>query len=147
MPSPLTKFVDREAAPRGDPRGNLFWGRLEHDGLPFRGHVPPAYSQDEFEANLVRVGDPHSRTFRTWIPEENEAYEHVLDMIVNGWAKCLHVARREPPDPATQFGLVVSIEWCQYFMEDSGRPATPGPTAGELANGSVHGFGHPFPRP
>lgn len=137
MTSALVKFVN--AQPVDPRRGRLYWGRLEEDGLPFRGHQAPLYSQEEHEQNLVRVGDPRNGTFRTWIEAENKLYLLVADMVINGWAKLLFIERWRD---ATTDRYVIYAEWSEYFMED-GRRTQAGLTAAEAGHGQVQSIGHP----
>jgi len=116
MPNSLVKFKNEKD---GNGRGKLYWGRADVDGLPFRGQSAPMLTQQEYEARVVRVADPHNGTFRTWVDEENKEYLRVLDKILNQWAQCIFTRRR--PDKEGN-GEIVYIEWAEYFLED-GAPA------------------------
>ena len=71
MPNNLIKFVNKTD---GNGRGNLFWGRADIDGLPFRGKEAPLLRTEEFEDRLVRVADPKNATFYTGDEEQNIKY-------------------------------------------------------------------------
>jgi len=115
MSNSLVKFTDRKD---GNGRGELYWGRADIDGLPYRGHKAPAFRQDEFDERVVRVGDPKNGTFFTGDPEQNKAYLKVMDGIVNSWYQLVFIDRwREEGSSAHH----VYIEWVEYFLED-GKP-------------------------
>lgn len=116
----LIKFSNRTKD--GSGRGNLFWGRANVDGAPFRGMLPPNFTEEEFEARAHRVADPDNRTFYTGSKEENKAYLDIMDAICNGWAQLIYVERwREPGD----IHHYVYIEWVKYYMEDGAPAALP----------------------
>jgi hypothetical protein len=121
MASSLVKFAGRS---NGNGRGKLFWGRVEQDGLPFRGQAAPNYTEEEYEERVARVADPHNGTFRTWIQQENKAYLSVLDMVTNGWAVGIYQERWRASvrlrGRVTQ-RMVVYIEWIEYYLEDGSR--------------------------
>lgn len=115
MPNNLIKFVNRTD---GNGRGNLFWGRADIDGLPFRGKEAPLLRTDEFEDRLVRVADPKNATFYTGEEEQNLKYLEVMDGVANGWFHLVFIERwREDGDKSHH----VYMEWLEYFLED-GQP-------------------------
>ncbi len=115
----------------GSARGNVYWGRADRDGAPFRGAAPPTASEEELEDRLQKVADPHNRMFDLNNPEDNKAYLEVMDMWANGWANVVHRkhygirVRRVHVDPETQVKTItrdvhmkVYVEWVQFYMED-----------------------------
>jgi hypothetical protein len=115
MSNSLVKFTSRKD---GNGRGELFWGRADIDGLPFRGHNPPSMRQDEFEERVVRVADPKNGTFYTGDDEENAAFLKVMDGITNSWYHMIFIERwREEGDKHHY----VYVEWVEFFLED-GKP-------------------------
>ena len=115
MPNNLIKFVNKTD---GNGRGNLFWGRADIDGLPFRGKEAPLLRTEEFEDRLVRVEDPKNATFYTGDEEQNIKYLEVMDGVANGWFHLVFVERwREDGDKRHH----VYMEWLEYFLED-GQP-------------------------
>lgn len=122
----LVKFMGRNQ--NGGTRGSLHWGRADIDGAPFRGSAPPMLPEEEMEARLTKVRDPHNATFDTSDAEQNKEYLDVLDKIANGWAEL--IARKHIPvrfKKKTEKGIergmrmLVYIEWVEYYMED-GQP-------------------------
>ena len=111
MPNNLIKFVNKTD---GNGRGNLFWGRADIDGLPFRGKEAPLLRTEEFEDRLVRVADPKNATFYTGDEEQNIKYLEVMDGVANGWFHLVFVERwREDGDKRHH----VYMEWLEYFLE------------------------------
>ncbi len=144
MGSSLVKFASRID---GRGRGKLYWGRVEKDGLPFRGPIAPTFTEDEYEERIVRVADPQNGTFRTWVPEENKKYLDVLDMILNGWATCLFSERwraRVRHGKKVIERHVVYIEWAEYYLEDGSRSPTGYGQPVEYAHGQANGGANPF---
>jgi len=115
MSNSLVKFTHKKD---GNGRGNLYWGRADVDGLPFRGHTPPSLRQEEFEERVVRVADPKNGTFYTGNEEENADYLKVMDGVTNGWFHLIFIDRwREDGDKKHY----VYLEWVEYYLED-GKP-------------------------
>jgi hypothetical protein len=115
MPNNLIKFVNKT---EGNGRGNIFWGRADIDGLPFRGNEAPLLRDEEFEDRLVRVADPKNATFYTGDKEQNKKYLETMDGVANGWFHLVFVERwREDKDKHHH----VYMEWLEYFLED-GQP-------------------------
>ena len=97
MPHSLVKYAQTQKK-TADGR-QLFWGRAEQDGLPFRGIQPPVMPDEEYESRAVRVADVKNGIFDVTIPEQNAEYVKVLDACINGWYKCLHVERFVNKEP------------------------------------------------
>ena len=116
MSNSLVKFTNQKD---GDGRGQLFWGRADVDGLPFRGKQAPAFRQGEFEERVVRVADPKNGTFYTGDAEENKAYLEMMDGVANGWYHLLFIDRWREDDDKKHY---IYAEWVQYYLED-GSPA------------------------
>ena len=115
MPNNLIKFVNKTD---GNGRGNLFWGRADIDGLPFRGKEAPLLRTEEVEDRLVRVADPKNATLYTGDEEHNSKYLEVMDVVSNGWFHLVFIERwREDGDKSHH----VYMEWLEYFLED-GQP-------------------------
>jgi hypothetical protein len=147
MGSSLVKFANRLD---GRGRGKLYWGRVEVDGLPFRGPTAPTFTEEEFEDRVTRVSDPQNGTFRTWIPKENKKYLDVLDMIFNGWAVGIFqkrwLARVKIQGCVTQ-RMVVYIEWAEFFLEDGSRAPIGYGQPLEHGHGQTNGPFPPLPYP
>lgn len=115
MSNSLVKFTNRKD---GNGRGQLFWGRADVDGLPFRGQMAPSMRQEEFEERVVRVADPKNGTFYTGDENENAEYLKVMDGVANGWFHLVYIDRwREEGDKKHH----IYIEWVEYYLED-GKP-------------------------
>ena len=97
-----------------DQQPSLHWGRLQDDGLPFRGN-PPVYTQEEADEYLVRTADAKNGTFDLADPEQNVRYLEVLDRCCNGWYSCLFVQRMITPEKQ-----LIYIEWLENYVEDGG---------------------------
>jgi|TARA_R110000824_G_scaffold169171_4_gene346234 hypothetical protein len=126
MTNNLIKFINRTD---GNGRGNLYWGRADKDGLPFRGQEAPLLREEEFDQRLVRVADPKNGTFYTGDAEQNKKYLEVMDGAANGWFHIVFVDRWRDDDKHHH----VYLEWLEYFLED-GQPtkaATPGANYGQ----------------
>jgi len=115
MPNNLIKFINRTD---GNGRGNLYWGRADVDGLPFRGPEAPLLREEEFDDRLVRVADPKNGTFYTGDEEQNKKYLEVMDGAANGWFHVMFVDRWREEDDKYHH---VYLEWLEYFLED-GQP-------------------------
>jgi len=116
MSNSLVKFTDQKD---GNGRGNLFWGRADVDGLPFRGKQAPSFRSEEYEERVVRVADPKNSTFYTGDEKENADYLKVMDGVANGWFHLVFIERwREDGDKKHY----IYMEWVEYFLED-GSPA------------------------
>ena len=131
MSSSLIKFASRKEDGHG--RGQLFWGRVGIDGLPFRGSSNPLFTDEEFEDRLVRIGDPQNGTFRTWIESENKELLSVYDEIVNGWSQLMYIRRWRDRKTGR---IVVYLEWTRFQYEDGG-PAPAPKGLPELSHGST----------
>jgi hypothetical protein len=127
MSSSLIKFLNQQQQGGNNGRGKLFWGRIDQDGLPFRGPQPPNLTEEEYNDRVVRVADPHNGTFRTWVAEENQAYLEVLDQILNKWAVCLFQKswkEKVKLDGKVQQRYVHYVVWAKYYLEDGQRTRT-----------------------
>jgi hypothetical protein len=134
MANSLVKFTNRTVAEDGR---KIFWNRADVDGVPFRGTHAPIMPDEEFEARMVRVADPHNGFFDVTKPDENAKYLAVLDGVCNGWFKLITIERFLNCEPRHY------VEWVEYFLEDGSR--TPfASTQGmmELAHGQQHGTFH-----
>jgi hypothetical protein len=89
----------------------LHWGRVDLDGLPFRGAVPPTWRNEDFENRSARVGDARNSIFDLTDADQNARYLEVLDRIVNGWYQCLNRV-------FIQEKMVVYIEWVEWHLEN-----------------------------
>ena len=116
MSNSLVKFTDRK---EGNGRGELFWGRADVDGLPFRGKQAPNFRNEEYDERVVRVADPKNATFYTGDEEQNASYLKVLDGISNGWFHLVFIERWREGDDKSHY---IYVEWVEYFLED-GSPA------------------------
>lgn len=128
MPSsPIMRFM-------GEGGQQVYWGRADVDGAPFRGPMSPMLTNEEAEERLVRVGDSRQQLFDLSDPEQAKKYAEVCERIVNGWYQPMHrqhlpvKIRRVRRDPTTGERTVtydvimkVYIEWVEVYMQD-GRP-------------------------
>src|SRR5687767_5409072 len=96
MPASITKFFEQ----RSSNGQNLYWGRAAIDGLPYRGHFPPNFTQEEFEDRTIKVKDPHVEEFDISVPAKKTAYLNVLDGAANGWFEIIYIRRPGEFDPA-----------------------------------------------
>lgn len=115
MPNNLIKFINKT---EGNGRGDLFWGRADIDGLPFRGKEAPLLRSEEFEERLVRVADPKNATFYTGDTAQNKKYLEILDGAANGWFHLAFIERWREDEDKNHY---VYVEWLEYFLED-GQP-------------------------
>lgn len=115
MSNSLVKFTNRK---EGNGRGQLFWGRADVDGLPFRGTQAPNYRDEEFEERIVRVADPKNGTFYTGDPLQNAEYLKVMDGITNSWFRLNFIERWRKDEDIHHY---VYLEWVEFFLED-GKP-------------------------
>ncbi len=122
MSNSLVKFTNRKD---GNGRGELYWGRADVDGLPFRGQQAPSYREDEFDERVVRVADPKNGTFYTGDDEKNKAYLKIMDGVSNGWFHLIFIDRWREEGDRDHF---IYLEWVEYFLEDGS--ATPYSNAG-----------------
>jgi hypothetical protein len=101
-------FADKGGNAHG---GNLNWPGTQ-DGFPVRG---PAHNlkQDEFQ-DIPLALDFKSGVFRLWEPAEKQAFEEVMDRIVNGWYM-QHKRVDRWCDEHT--GMLVWLEWVQIYGE------------------------------
>lgn len=143
MGSSLVKFANHVD---GNGRGKLYWGRVEQDGLPFRGPGVPFFTEEEYEDRVVRVADPKNGRFRTWVAAENKAYLDVLDMVLNGWAVILYQDTwkvRVKVGGVFQQRHVHYVVWAEYFLEDGSRSPVGYGQPVEFGHGSTIGTSHP----
>lgn len=82
----MIKYIDELEDETGQSR---FWGRLDVDGLPFRGPNAPMLKSEEYEDHLERVNDAKVNIFVLNDPEQRKEYADILDRISNGWYSCL----------------------------------------------------------
>lgn len=106
----LREFFNRKKTAQGH---DIHWGRLDVDGVPFRGN-PPLLNEEEYERRVRQTRDAHAEFFDMTDRKQKKQYLAVLDGIVNGLYKLLHIERFIKPD-------VHYIEWVEVFMEDTGR--------------------------
>jgi hypothetical protein len=111
----LIKYIHSREQDRIEAHQPLQWGRIEEDGLPFRGPSVPMLRNEEYEDRLVRVADAKNGTFFTGDPVQNRAYLQIMDRCANGWYRPIYVERwREPGIPQHY----IYLEWVELFMED-----------------------------
>jgi len=90
MSSGLLKFSNRITATNGD---KLHWGRVDADGLPFRGPITPTYREDEWESRTVKVADARNGFFDVHDVVSNKQYLDVLECCANGWFQLVYLER------------------------------------------------------
>lgn len=111
MRSSLVKFADQ----RQHNGQQLFWGRVDQDGAPFRGQVPAVMREDEYEARVIRVRQFCNEKFDLDDAEANLRYCVVMDRIVNQWYELIYLDRFHKGTS------IHYVEWVEYFMEDGSR--------------------------
>lgn len=138
MPSSIVKYAGR--AKQGDQ--NLFWTRVQagEDSAPFRGAFAPMFRDEEYEARAVRVVDARNAFFDMTKPEERQQYLDVVDCILNGWFRLVHMERFWVDQTGHRTTLHY-VEWAEFYMEDGTR--TPFSNPLELGNGLPNVHGHP----
>lgn len=138
--SSIIKAFTGRAQTRPGLRNKLFFGRVSEDGAPYRGPAPPMYTDEEYEARVVRVGEPHAETFDLSDPKQTEKYLNVLNGCVNGAFQCLFVERyRSPKNPRRWYAR---IEWVEFYMEDGTPAPFMPPGMMEQNGGQANFFGH-----
>jgi hypothetical protein len=138
MATSLVKFSNQRMA-NGNGKDRLFWGRVEEDGLPYRGTSPPMMTGPEFEEALVANGDFHKRTFDLSLPDDSKAYDEIMDRVASGWYRLgpdpqgnnpkkffTKVRYRDPQTGERRVRVLVQVyvEWYERFMQD-GRVNNP----------------------
>lgn len=130
----LLKFI---ATHREDSKGTpIGWGRAETDGAPFRGGPLVGITEEEYEARVKRVSDPHVQLFDLSNPTDQAAYIEVLDKVANGWGvwfpnppqRIVLKTKRILADGTVELDVKVKVyaEWLLYYMQDgvqTNRPA------------------------
>lgn len=129
MSSSLVKYATRDKAQDGR---NLYWARVEEDGLPYRGKHAPVMPDEEYEARTRRVADFRNAFFAVEDQGQNKQFLDVMECIANGWFYLAHIERFWQGKP------VHYVEWIEYYMEDGSRTSAPSTTYGsmEVAGGT-----------
>lgn len=109
MPS-LIKYYDKQE----NCRGNLYWGRANDDGAPFRGKKAPLLRDNEFEKQAERVEDGHVEIFDLSDPEQKKRYEEILDAAINQWYT---IYFRDWKYSEKRDTWLVLVEWSEAYME------------------------------
>jgi len=124
------------ATQTGNSKEQLYWGRCDIDGAPYKGAPLPPMSEEELEERLVKVAEPHVRIFDLHNSEDVKEYTAVLDKIANGAASLLHrehlhttIEKRDGDSVVTDVHMKVYIEWAEWCMID-GKPESP---AGDIS--------------
>ena len=114
----LVKYMNQTDGGNGQ---NLYWHRASQDGAPFRGPTAPVLKEEEYQQQVVRIGDPQVEIFDTTDPEQRKKYQEVLAKVVNGgWGQVLFIERKFIPELK---GWRVYLEWVQWFMQDGSQEA------------------------
>lgn len=111
----LLKF---EGQDNGNGRGTVHWGRRSRDGIPMRvnGQVP-LLKEEEYEAYSETVKDAKIRTFDMSNPEDQVAYQEIVDKTVNNWFE-IYIRRFRWYKPRGEKPhMMVYMEWGEPFME------------------------------
>ena len=111
--SRLRKFSQQATDPTGQ---NLYWGRIDQDGVPFRGREAPAFREEEFEHNTAKVADARVGVFHLAKEDEREAYRVLLEKVANNWYGLGHLERAKDPDPAQPYPIIY-VEWYEFYNE------------------------------
>lgn len=111
MPSgSMLKFFTDAGGPEHG--GRLFWPGTA-DGFPVRAETPPLLHDEEYQ-QLATVLDYKSRMFCLWEPADKQAFDQVMDRIVNGWY--MQHKRKDEWIPERQH-YAVWLEWVQIYGE------------------------------
>lgn len=129
MGSSLVRFASTRKT-SGDKK--LFWGRINQDGLPFRGDAAPMLTEDEYETRINRVADAKNAFFDVRDTEQNAKFLQVMECAFNGWYKIVHLERfwRKTTEHY--------VEWIEYYLEDGSPSPYTSNGIMELANGSAN---------
>lgn len=93
----------------------LWWGRVEEDGIPYRGDAPPLMTEDEYEDRVVKVASFKNDYFDTADREQNALFRAVMECCVNGWFELVFIER------FWQGTTKHYLEWTEFFKEDGSR--------------------------
>lgn len=108
----MRQFFNDRGGPGTDHGNYLFWpGTI--DGYPVRGSQAPHLKREELETLAIAL-DYRSQGFRLWIPEEKQAFDTVMNRIVNGWYMQHKRFEHWQPDHAAYF---IWLEWVQIYGE------------------------------
>lgn len=108
----MLKYFEDKGGAETEHGAPLHWPGTP-SGFPYRGETAPLLKQKEVE-EIDHALDYHSRLFRLWIPEEKEAFDAVMDRIVNGWYMQHRRTDREIPG---EVAPAVWLEWVQIYGE------------------------------
>lgn len=96
----------------------VYWGRANRDGLPYRANGPvPVLREEEFQATAERVVDAKMRLFDLSDEKQLETYRDVIDKAANGWFNIIirkhKWSRKEDGSPC----ILVYMEWLEPYLE------------------------------
>ncbi len=128
MANSLVKFSNKVRS--GNQR--LWWGRAEHDGLPYRGAFAPLMPEAEYEQRVVRVADFRNNFFDVTDEGENRLYVEVMECCANGWFALHHIERFWRGTTRHY------LEWLEYYLEDGTRTPYLSPGMTEVGHGSAN---------
>lgn len=97
------------------PKPDVYWGRAELDGLPFRGKEIPKLKEEEFTDRTIRTFDARNGTFNTADKAQNEQYLEVLDKAANGWWTIVYNERWRDKDNPNE--MWVYVEWLEGYIQ------------------------------
>lgn len=99
-------------------RGLLYWEALPVVGLPLR-NVPnaPLLNREELESSIEVSFDFRAREFDLFDKQQFDEFAKIMDKIVNGWYKLLHIHRAT--DQQTGRVRYIYMEWVQRYAEAS----------------------------
>lgn len=109
--SSLVKFANRTKSGNR----NLYWGRADIDGLPFRGQYAPIMPEDEYQDRVVRIADFRNGFFDVNDPQQNKLYCDIMECCANGWFQLRHQIFFWN-DTTKHY-----VEWMEYYLEDGSR--------------------------
>lgn len=105
---------------RHSPDGrNLYWGRSDLDGAPFRGNAVPLLRNDDAEAFLERTYDTFCGTFNTSTPEQElhgQTLAKILEGESNSWYQIRSWSERWHETPAGPV-MYIFVVWTIPHME------------------------------
>ena len=129
----MLKFFSDQGGAQSAHGGQLTWPGTA-DGFPVRGAVPDLM-QDEYD-NIPLALDYKSGLFKLFDPAEKQAFDNIMDRIVNGW---FMQHRRIDRWSDQHCGMVVWLEWVQIYGETPGAKhpgASHGKTTLEMQPGT-----------
>ena len=101
-------------------------GRLDLDGMPYRGPSPGLLREDEYLDSVETAYDAGSQLFDLSDEEQRDAYVKILDELANGKNRLLFKENKLVEQPDGTVKAFAYIEWVlPYKMAVDGRGLRP----------------------